>query len=184
MKALKIVLGIIYPILIILLLLLGLKKCDNPQQEPEEPVNPVNPTPPPHQNDSNDVRRAENVGASGDLKITLLWDFGGDIDLHVVQPSGREIYFGNKRDSRSGATLDTDNQHGGHGAAENIYWQHPPKGRYEVALHYYDHGDGRPEQSGTCRVIVFQKGQEPKEYKVSMSQPDQMENVTTIVINN
>ena len=40
-----------------------------------------------------DVSQAMTVGESGQLKITLLWDFPGDIDLHVEQPNGREIYY-------------------------------------------------------------------------------------------
>lgn len=37
--------------------------------------------------------RPEDVGGDGDIKITLLWDFPGDLDLHVMQPNGEEIWL-------------------------------------------------------------------------------------------
>ena len=94
MKQLKTILGVIYPILIILLLLsncIGCKHNDNSQRRIEESVDtamiggePVD--------SASVVEQAQHTGQSGNLKITLLWNFQGDIDLHVTQPNGKTIY--------------------------------------------------------------------------------------------
>ena len=55
----------------------------------------------------------------GDPQFTLLWDTKADIDLHVVEPGGKEIYW-NDRKGRQGGELDVDNIDGF--GPENIYW--------------------------------------------------------------
>ena len=44
---------------------------------------------------------------TGDVQVTLSWDTDSDVDLHVVDPSGEEIFYGN-RESASGGMLDLD----------------------------------------------------------------------------
>lgn len=44
---------------------------------------------------------------SGDVQVSVSWDAPTDVDLHVVDPDGEEIYFGNLT-SASGGTLDLD----------------------------------------------------------------------------
>jgi hypothetical protein len=75
--------------------------------------------------------RVASVG-TGDVQVTLSWNTDSDVDLHVVDPSGEEVYWGNRR-SASGGELDLDSN-----AAcaidrvrnENIMW---PVGRAPVA---------------------------------------------------
>ena len=79
---------------------------------------------------------------TGDLQVTLSWDVDSDVDLHVVDPSGEEIYYRNRR-SRSGGELDLDSN-----AAcdidgirnENITWPTglAPRGVYTVRVNYWD----------------------------------------------
>ena len=94
MKGLKIILGIIYPILIILLLLSNCNrhKAGEGQENTEEDARTVKEeqvdTDTAQVDTSQAVREARNTGQTGDLKVTLLWDFYGDIDLHVMQPNG------------------------------------------------------------------------------------------------
>lgn len=206
MKALSTVLVSIYVILIILLLLSNCHGCHRTTSTPprtdtivetridtvvETRVDTVvrvdtvreqpqpQPQPRPRQDDA--VRQAEQVGNNGELKITLLWDFLADIDLHVLQPNGKEIWYKNNRDSSTGGALDVDNRSGGRGAAENIFWQNPPQGQYKVALKYYGKSkDTGKMESGTCTVVVFQPGKQPKTYKVSMTQKDQVAQVCTV----
>lgn len=182
MRTLKTTLFAIYPILIILLLL-NLEKCHcdgsrnirekHPAEERAEPVEPV------AQADSTFVGRAVEVGSSGSLKVTLLWDFMGDIDLHIMQPNGQEIYYSNKRDSSTGGFLDVDNLVGGAGAAENIFWQTAPGGEYKVDIKYYSGG----AQLGVCTVVVFQQNQAPRVYKVEMNRVGERKNVTKVFVN-
>lgn len=93
-------------------------------------------------------RRLTREGAqTGDLQFSLMWNNFNDIDLHVTDPFGEVIYFGN-RSSASGGILDVDmNVHYKMGryseqAVENIFWPagSAPSGKYKVkVIHYLNH---------------------------------------------
>lgn len=72
----------------------------------------------------------------GDVQITLTWDNEADLDLHVFEPSGEEIYYINDV-SATGGTLDVDDTDGF--GPENIYWpsNSAPDGNYQVYVHQY-----------------------------------------------
>ena len=170
----RIVLVLTYVILIILLLLGLLFNIFRSCNSPRLPFLPSLPT-------DSLTERAQNIGGDGDLKVTLMWDFYADIDLHVIEPNGNEIYYSEKQSS-TGGYLDVDNTHGGQGAAENIFWeQNPPHGQYKVSLVYYSEGSSTPKQ-GPCKVVVFKRGQEPQVFTVGMnaSQDRTPVEVTTI----
>ena len=122
MRALKTILFLLYPILIAIIILSNLKGCYTQNNDFTDTTDVV--------------KNAERIGWNGGLKVTLLWNFMGDIDLHVKQPNGREIYYNDNRDANTGGYLDVDNMEGGNGSAENIYWENPPKGNYTVSLVY------------------------------------------------
>ena len=44
---------------------------------------------------------------TGDIQVSVAWTDSADVDLHVVDPNGEEIYFAH-RDAASGGTLDLD----------------------------------------------------------------------------
>lgn len=71
------------------------------------------------------VKRAGG-SVSGDLCCRLAWFNHDDLDLHMVEPSGYEIYFGNRHTiSPAGGRLDVDmNAGGGHTRepVENIFY--------------------------------------------------------------
>jgi hypothetical protein len=107
------------------------------------------PDPPPPSGDF--ALRLEREGAqSGEIEIALIWGNINDLDLHVVDPAGEEIYFGNKS-ARSGGRLDVD-MNSGSGSGSSPYSREPvehvffPKGsatlgHYKVyVLHYVDRG--------------------------------------------
>ncbi|WP_435018856.1 YfaP family protein [Tundrisphaera sp. TA3] len=88
----------------------------------------------------------------GDPQFTLLWDSVADLDLHVFEPGGSEIYW-NSRKGRLGGELDVDNVDGY--GPENIYWliSSPdgvaapgpgPPGEYRWHVHYYGGNRGVP----------------------------------------
>ena len=166
MKALKYILAGTY-VAIIILLLLNMQQCSNRKEEPQEKPKP----------EEEEIARAISIGNSGELKITLLWDFYADIDLHVLQPNGNRINYRAKQDLQTGGALDVDNIEGGSGSAENIYWSQPPKGNYEVSLHFYDED---PLETGECTVVVFQQGMEPKTYKTEMRTVKEHKHIVTI----
>ena len=68
-------------------------------------------------------RRRVDPGVSvkvGDPQFTLIWNTDGvDLDLHVIEPGGKEIYWEEPKGQRGGE-LDVDNTKGF--GPENIYW--------------------------------------------------------------
>ena len=129
------------------------------------------------------VRTAEKVGNNGALKVTLLWNFEGDIDLHVKQPNNKEIYYDHKNDASTGGALDVDNQNGGNGSAENIYWARPPQGEYTIQLVYYQQSKSTGVVgSGICKVVVFQESKAPQTYTTEMSEVKETKTIIKIKI--
>jgi len=57
----------------------------------------------------------------GDPQFTLIWDSDADLDLHVIEPGGKEIYWEDPKGKEGlGGELDVDNTKGF--GPENIYW--------------------------------------------------------------
>ncbi len=186
MKKLKIILAVIYPVLALLLLLnlSGYMHNDDSALRIVAPdsavVAPNNGTP---TDDSRVVGRARRVGNIGTLKVTLLWDFPGDIDLHVLQPTGNKISYSNPRDYATGGYLDVDNRRGSSGAAENIFWANAPKGEYRVSINYYGVSNSSGHAgSGICTIVVFQQGQDTKVYRANMSNIGETKYITKILV--
>jgi hypothetical protein len=80
------------------------------------------------------------VGA-GTLQFSLSWDTATDVDLHVVEPGGSEIFWA-ARTSSSGGQLDLDSNAGcaiDHVNNENVTWgsHAPPSGSYVVRVDYW-----------------------------------------------
>jgi hypothetical protein len=109
------------------------------------------------------------VGA-GDVQVSVAWDAPTDVDLHVVDPSGEEIYFGNTT-AASGGTLDLDSN-----AAcsidnvnnENITWPvgGAPTGQYSVHLVYWS-ACSQPESNYT--VTIVSRGQTPQVFSGTLT---------------
>lgn len=181
MKLLKVILNIIYPILILLLLLANNRCQGTGTVEASDSRNVIREE---EATDSaNIVRQARETGGSGNLKITLLWSFQGDIDLHVTQPNDSTIYWRRPKDSVTGGFLDVDNRLGGVESAENIFWETPPMGEYIVSLVYYGPSESsNVAESGICSVVVFQDGKTPLTYKVKMANVKEEKIVTRIIL--
>jgi uncharacterized protein DUF6777 len=84
---------------------------------------------------------------TGDVQVTLLWSSGDDLDLHVIDPQGSELYF-SVPTSESGGQLDHDDTGGcrTEGAhAENVFWPEgaAPSGTYQAFVQNYK-GCGAP----------------------------------------
>ncbi|MBM4371720.1 MAG: hypothetical protein FJ098_08705, partial [Deltaproteobacteria bacterium] len=82
----------------------------------------------------------ESVG-SGDIQVSISWDDPSDVDLHVVEPTGCEIYYANDicgsggwldLDSNPACSIDWVNN-------ENIFWPlgQAPTGTYIVRVDFY-----------------------------------------------
>jgi len=62
----------------------------------------------------------------GDPQFTLIWNTDGvDLDLHVIEPGGKEIYWEEPKGTQGGE-LDVDNTKGF--GPENVYWLVESKG--------------------------------------------------------
>jgi uncharacterized protein YbjQ (UPF0145 family) len=99
-------------------------------------------------------------GATGEIRISLLWNNTNDLDLHVIPPSGEEICFSHKK-SQCGGELDIDMNAGSRMSQvpiENVYWAHggAPRGKYKVRVKQYRCRDVR---SCDYRVEVLAGGQ-------------------------
>lgn len=150
-----------------------------PAPAPQPVVQPT-PTPTPQPAPQPPMGDPRNYGGMGKLKITLLWDFYGDIDLHVVEPSGNTI-FHRKKIGDTGGRLDIDRTTGGVGSAENIYWADvPPSGDYKVYLHFYRKSSNQEPSSGICRVYVFKDGVQVGAYDKMMQTQNEKQLVTIV----
>jgi len=83
---------------------------------------------------------------SGTLQISLSWGTPDDLDLHVVEPSGNEIYYG-ARQSPDGGVLDLDSNPAceiDNIDNENVTWPNatPPAGQYIVRTDFYESCSG------------------------------------------
>ena len=90
----------------------------------------------------------------GDLQVTLNWNSNADLDLHIIEPGGEEIYY-HHTTSASGGQLDRDNLCGSSfilGRPENIYWTNPPHGDYEVKVKYYQDCNSSGPVNFTVRI--------------------------------
>jgi hypothetical protein len=98
--------------------------------------------------DESGVGQAESFGydvievGAGDVQVSISWNADSDVDLHVVDPYGDEIYYGNTRVS-SGGVLDLDSNASCRIDGirnENITWPEgeAPRGTYVVRVDYWD----------------------------------------------
>lgn len=71
------------------------------------------------------------------LRVSLSWNNRDDLDLHLVEPNGNEVYFGSKRGT-TGSCLDVDMRGERLNQVENIYWSNLlnlKDGEYEIYVH-------------------------------------------------
>lgn len=79
---------------------------------------------------------------SGDVQVSVSWDSKTDVDLHVIEPTDCELYYGHKKcdsggwldlDSNPACAIDNINN-------ENVFWPagSAPVGTYKVKVDYYD----------------------------------------------
>jgi uncharacterized protein YfaP (DUF2135 family) len=82
----------------------------------------------------------------GALQVTLTWDSRADVDLHVVEPNGTHVFYGNRQGTT--ATLDRDDTDGF--GPENIHVPgRPLDGNYRIYIVHF--GNSVPT---FCRIQV------------------------------
>jgi len=98
---------------------------------------------------------------TGDVQATLAWEGMCDLDLHVIDPAGNDIWWRNQRPG-SGGVVDWHDTCNAvvHGGPENIYWPEgsAPSGEYTVVI---DCSDPCGEnQATTWKVTLIVNGEE------------------------
>lgn len=130
---------------------------------------------------------------TGLLQVSLLWDQLNDVDLHLIDPNGEEIYFAN-RTSSTGGYLDVDSNPACYIDEinnENIFYEDNedvtvPTGEYEVLVDLWSNCDIVPDTAYSIVVtyggIVIQatEGQNPTS---GMLSPDTTEMVSVMKFN-
>lgn len=108
---------------------------------------------------------------NADVTIRLDWSkLSGntDIDLHVIDPFGEEIYYRNMS-SESGGYLDRDDVVGP--GPEFVRWTNAPSGKYKIYVHYYPNGaEDRSVTSFTVSVNADGKEYYPVTRSISYDQ--------------
>lgn len=106
------------------------------------------------------------------------WSTQDDVDLHVVDPSGREFYFGNKRELGSPAVLEEDNTRG----PGNEIWLHPEAepGSYKVYVKYF----ARRTSSVRVRGAVLHQDGKNDLPETRLTRQGEKPLVATIVVDN
>lgn len=95
---------------------------------------------------------------TGDVQVSVSWDVDSDLDLHVVDPFGEEIFW-DRTASSSGGTLDLDSN-----AAcsidsvrnENVTWETgtAPPGEYAVLIDLWASCEATPTNFVVTVVVV------------------------------
>ena len=76
-----------------------------------------------------------------DVQVTVSWDTDADLDLHVADPTGHEVYFGTPVVESGGRLFPgSDDCEPDNIRNERVAWTEgaPPPGLYEVRLSHYD----------------------------------------------
>ena len=89
------------------------------------------------------------------LLVIMSWSTRDDIDLHVIDPAGREFFYNARAHSGSQAKLEEDNVNG----PGNEIWLHPAAepGTYRVYYKYFS-GSGRVRVRG---AVLTPEGRSP-----------------------
>lgn len=81
------------------------------------------------------VKKAGGNVTNAKMRISLAWFNFDDLDIHIYEPNGNRIYFGNK-----GNKLDVDMNAGGgrtREPVENVSWVKVPDGEYRVQVNQF-----------------------------------------------
>lgn len=117
--------------------------------------------------------RVEAAGgryANVDIRASLIWNNRNDLDLHVIPPSGEEVYYAHKK-SACGGWLDVDMNVRGETTkpVENVRWAkgEAPKGRYRVVVQNFAFKE--PSPTPTDFRVEVEVGGEVKRFDGTLS---------------
>jgi len=103
---------------------------------------------------------------TGDVQVTLEWASDSDLDLHVTEPDGTEIYYLNLGPTSTGGQQDVDSNVNceNDGGVENVFWPvgDAPSGTYTVSVQGFrlTRDDGTDCGGGDFTLTITVAGQE------------------------
>jgi hypothetical protein len=125
-------------------------------------------------NSGGDPRRDQNA----ELQIESMWDSNyTDVDLHVIEPDGEEVYYRHMNSKHSG-WLHADVTTGF--GPETYTIPHLMPGPYKILLHYYAGDNTRTSMETLVHVIVYVRGERQDVFTVLTNRD---ENRVVAVIN-
>lgn len=122
--------------------------------------------------DSSMKQRLVKYGAKvkGILRCSLAWEGYTDLDIHLIEPSGKEVCWNNKKGTGGELDLDMNGvDKSSDTPVENIIYTNPNlilEGVYTLVVHVYQVRDRIPEE---CRVEIECEGTTYKFVKDSLS---------------
>jgi len=122
--------------------------------------------------------------ASAGLVVTMMWNTDRtDVDLHVVEPSGEEVYY-KHRNSRGGGTVSRDVTQGF--GPEMYSIAKAARGSYTVKANYYGSDTNRTTARSKVYLTIYenfgQKDERVSRKTVSLSRGKEMRTVATVQI--
>jgi hypothetical protein len=96
---------------------------------------------------------------AGDVTVRLTWRTTDDLDLHVTDPNGEEIYYGN-RQGVGGGQLDRDSNviciEQSTSPVENVFWPTglAPRGSFTARVNYFSDCDDVAPVEFRLRIMV------------------------------
>lgn len=116
-----------------------------------------------HDVDDMGARLDREKAQKGDITISLAWDTGDDLDLHVFLPSGEEISYSRSTSTCRLCCLDVDMNGGGAKSTEPVEnvacgildeQKEAPKGLYKVVVQNYSYHASQRGSSIPWRIVV------------------------------
>ena len=109
---------------------------------------------------------------SGLITVSLGWQTSDDVDLHVITPTGSEIYYSSR--SHDSGTLDVDANASSDNIVsnpvENIFFTDPPSGTYKVSVVMYSN---RNEGAAAAFIVRVKVGEDTKVFRGTIASGSQ-----------
>jgi hypothetical protein len=117
------------------------------------------------------------IDPASELQVEAMWDSNyTDVDLHVIEPGGEEVFY-NHRQSANKGVLHADITTGF--GPETYTIPHKASGPYQIVLHYYNGDDTRMTMETLVHVIIYVRGQR-QDHFIALTGKDDQKVVATI----
>jgi len=117
------------------------------------------------------------IDGTAELQVEAMWDSDyTDVDLHIIEPSGEEVFFHHLKSANGGVLHDDVTSGFG---PETYTLPRMAPGTYQIVLDYYANDDVRLSMQTLAHVIVYVNG-ERKDFFVALTAQSEREVVATV----